>query len=181
MKIIDCEIKDVKLIQPRVFGDERGYFYEAYRKTVFEDAGIDIEFVQDNVSKSHKHIIRGLHYQIINPQDKLVTCLRGRILDIAVDIRKESPTFGKYVKAELSEENKYLLLVPKGFAHGFAVLSDDAIVSYKCSDYYNPAGERGIKWDDESLNIAWSVQNPQLNERDSNLPNLSTIKREDLF
>lgn len=181
MKIIDCEIKDVKLIQPNVFGDDRGCFYESFRQSEFENAGININFVQDNVSKSHKNIIRGLHYQIENAQDKLVACLMGTILDVAVDIRKGSPTFGKYVVAELSDKNKNLLLVPKGFAHGFSVLSEYAVVSYKCSDYYNPKGERGIKWDDKSLNINWRVEHPILNQRDLNLPYLSTIKEEDLF
>jgi len=181
MKITDCSIKDVKLIEPRVFKDNRGYFYESFRASSLKEAGIDIDFVQDNVSKSYQNAIRGLHYQIINPQDKLVACLKGTILDIAVDLRKDSLTFGQYVAVKLSDENNRLLFVPKGFAHGFSVLSKEAIVSYKCSDYYNPEGERGVKWNDPFIQVNWEVEHPILSEKDQNLPSLSSLSEENLF
>lgn len=181
MKISDTRIPAVKVIDPKVFEDERGYFFESFRESVFKDAGIDIHFVQDNVSKSYRNTIRGLHYQIVNPQAKLVQCLRGSILDVAVDLRKEAPTFGHYVAIKLSETNKRSLFVPEGFAHGFSVLSDEAIVSYKCSDYYNPDGERGVRWDDPLIRINWDVTRPILSEKDRKLPLLSSINEEDLF
>src|SRR5690554_3210463 len=137
MKIKNTEIEDVKIIEPWIFEDDRGYFFESFRKMVFEETGIHENFVQDNVSKSYKNTIRGLHYQIQNPQAKLVQCLYGKIIDVAVDLRRSSKTFGTFVSAELSSENKNLFFIPKGFAHGFSVLSEEAIVSYKCSDYYN--------------------------------------------
>src|SRR5699024_5709231 len=135
--------EDVLLIKPSVFKDERGFFFESYRRQLLEDKGIHLSFVQDNVSLSRKHTLRGLHYQIESPQDKLLMVLQGEILDVAVDLRKSSPTFGRHVSRKLSAQNKHQLLVPQGFAHGFLVLSDQALVHYKCSDYYNPAGERG--------------------------------------
>ncbi len=181
MKIKETAIPDVKLIEPRVFEDNRGYFYEAYRQSVLQEAGIEAHFVQDNVSKSIRNTLRGLHYQIINPQAKLVQCLHGNIIDVAVDIRRHSPTFGKHVAAELSSQNKQLLFIPEGFAHGFLVLSEEAVVSYKCTDYYNAAGERGIKWDDPEIGINWNVENPVLSEKDRHLPLLSELKHEELF
>ncbi len=181
MRITDCKIEGVKLIEPRVFEDDRGYFFESFRDSIFKDTGIGVEFVQDNVSKSCQNTVRGLHYQIKSPQDKLVTCLKGTIIDVAVDIRKESPTFGQHLAFELSDENHRLLLIPKGFAHGFSVLSKEAIISYKCSDYYNPDGERGIRWDDPSVQINWRVNNPILSGKDKILPLLSLTREEDLF
>ena len=181
MNITDSRIPAVKLIEPRVFEDDRGYFYEAFRESVFREAGIEEHFVQDNVSRSFRNAIRGLHYQIENPQAKLVQCLKGTILDVAVDLRKGSSTFGNYVAFKLSEESKRLLFVPKGFAHGFSVLSDEAIVSYKCSDYYNREGERGVRWDDPDIRINWNVERPILSEKDRKLPLLSSINKEDLF
>lgn len=181
MKIEETSIPDVKLIEPRVFEDNRGYFYEAFRESVLLEGGIEVRFVQDNVSKSVRNTLRGLHYQIVNPQAKLVQCLHGKIMDVAVDIRRGSPTFGHYVAAELSSQNKQLLFIPEGFAHGFLVLSDEAVVSYKCSDYYNAAGERGIKWNDPEIGINWNIENPVLSEKDARLPLLSELKNEDLF
>tara|TARA_R110002096_G_scaffold39845_3_gene108669 strand:- start:7890 stop:8435 length:546 start_codon:yes stop_codon:yes gene_type:complete len=181
MRITDCKIEGIKLIEPRVFEDDRGYFFESFRDSIFKDTGIGVEFVQDNVSKSCQNTVRGLHYQIKSPQDKLVTCLKGTIIDVAVDIRKESPTFGQHLAFELSDENHRLLLIPKGFAHGFSVLSKEAIISYKCSDYYNPDGERGIRWDDPSVQINWRVNNPILSDKDKILPLLSLTREEDLF
>ena len=181
MNITATRIPDVKIIEPRVFEDDRGYFYEAYRESVLKDAGIDKHFVQDNVSRSYHNAIRGLHYQIENPQAKLVQCLSGTILDVAVDIRKDSISFGNYVAIKLSDVSKRMLYIPEGFAHGFSVLSDEAIVAYKCSDYYNREGERGIRWDDPTIRINWDVDRPILSEKDRKLPLLSSVNKEDLF
>ncbi len=181
MNITDTKIPAVKLIEPTVFEDRRGYFFESYRKSLLHEAGITADFVQDNISKSYQNTVRGLHYQIQQPQAKLVQCIKGAILDVAVDIRVDSPTFGKHVAFELSEENKRMLFVPVGFAHGFSVLSDEAIFAYKCSDYYCKEGERGIRWDDLEIEINWSVEKPILSDKDQKLPLLSSIKKEDLF
>lgn len=181
MNISESRIPAVKVIEPRVFEDDRGYFYEAYRESILQDAGIEDRFVQDNVSKSYKNTIRGLHYQIENPQAKLVQCLKGAILDVAVDLRQNSPSFGNYVAYKLSDVSKRMLYIPKGFAHGFSVLSDEAIVSYKCSDYYNADGERGVRWDDPLIRIHWDVSRPILSEKDRKLPLFSSLKDEDLF
>jgi dTDP-4-dehydrorhamnose 3,5-epimerase len=181
MKISESRIKGVFVFEPNVFEDDRGYFFESFRKSHLEQIGFDLEFVQDNVSKSYQGTIRGLHYQIEKPQDKLITCLRGEVLDVAVDIRKNSPTFGNYVAYKLSEKNHRSLLVPKGFAHGFSVLSEEAIISYKCSDYYNKEGERGIRWDDPLIRINWDVSKPVLSEKDRKLPLFSSLKEEDTF
>lgn len=181
MNISDTRIPAVKVIEPRVFEDDRGYFYEAYRESILREAGIEDHFVQDNVSKSYKNTIRGLHYQIENPQAKLVQCLKGAILDVAVDLRQNSPSFGNYVAYKLSDVSKRMLYIPAGFAHGFSVLSDEAIVSYKCSDYYNAEGERGVRWDDPLIRIHWDVARPILSEKDRKLPLFSSLKDEDLF
>ncbi|HBQ61221.1 MAG TPA: dTDP-4-dehydrorhamnose 3,5-epimerase [Balneolaceae bacterium] len=181
MKISDTRIPDVKIVEPRVFEDDRGYFFEAFRESVFRDSGIEEHFVQDNVSRSYKNTIRGLHYQIQNPQAKLVQCLRGTILDVAVDLRQNSPSFGNYVAVKISDVSKRMLFVPKGFAHGFSVLSDEAIVSYKCSDYYNQDGERGVRWDDPQIRVNWDVERPILSDKDRKLPLLSSINEKDLF
>lgn len=181
MKISETRIPGVKIIEPRVFEDDRGYFFEAYRKSILSEAGIEEEFVQDNVSKSYRNAVRGLHYQIENPQAKLVQCLRGSILDVAVDLRQDSPSFGNYVAIKLSDVSKRMLFIPKGFAHGFSVLSDEAIVAYKCSDYYNAEGERGLRWDDPLIRINWDVSRPILSEKDRKLPLFSSLKEEDLF
>lgn len=175
-------IKDVILIKPTVFGDNRGFFLESYKKSDFEANGISVEFNQDNHSKSSKHVLRGLHYQA-NPysQAKLVRCVRGRIYDIAVDLRKESETYKKYVKVELSEENKCMLFIPQGFAHGFVVLSDEAEIIYKASGEYNPEADRGVFWKDKDLNINWEIDfEPILSLKDQNLPCLSEINLEEI-
>ena len=181
MKITESRIKEVKLLEPRVFEDDRGYFFESYRENLLKEAGISSSFVQDNISKSFRGTVRGLHYQIENPQAKLVCCLKGTILDVAVDIRRKSPTFGNYVAFKLSEDNHRMLYVPVGFAHGFSVLSDEAVVAYKCSDYYNPEGERGIRWDDPLIRINWDVSRPILSEKDRKLPLFSSLRDEDTF
>lgn len=175
-------IKDVILIKPSVFGDNRGFFLESYKKSDFEANGISVEFNQDNHSKSSKHVLRGLHYQA-NPysQAKLVRCVRGRIYDIAVDLRKESETYKKYVKVELSEENKCMLFIPQGFAHGFVVLSEEAEIIYKASGEYNPEADRGIFWKDKDLNINWEIDfEPILSLKDQNLPCLSEVNLEEI-
>lgn len=181
MKIKETGIPDVKIIKPRVFEDDRGCFFESYRESVLKEVGVDLRFVQDNVSVSVKGTLRGLHYQIEQPQAKLIQCLKGEILDVAVDIRRSSPTFGEHISYVLSEENHHGLFIPVGFAHGFSVLSNEAVISYKCSDYYNKSGERGIIWNDPGLNINWQTEQPVLSEKDRQNPLLSSLKEEDLF
>ena len=168
MKIIATPIPDILLIEPRVFQDERGFFMESYQKKQFREAGIDVDFVQDNHSKSCQGTLRGLHYQIRQPQGKLVRVIGGEIFDVAVDIRKHSPTFGQWVGDYLSAENKRMLWVPVGFAHGFLVTSPEAEVVYKASDYYAPEWERSILWNDPAIDIAWPTQgeNPILSAKD---------------
>ncbi|HAQ62237.1 TPA: dTDP-4-dehydrorhamnose 3,5-epimerase [Candidatus Delongbacteria bacterium] len=155
-KLIETSIKNLYLIEFKRFSDERGHFFESFNRLKLSDSGVDIDFIQDNVSKSKKGVLRGLHYQI-DPfsQTKLLTVLNGRILDVAVDLRKKSPTFGKYLSFELSSEDNTMLLIPKGFAHGFIALCDDTVIQYKCDRYYSPAHERGILFKDSNLNIDW--------------------------
>jgi len=152
-----CEIEGLKIITPTVYGDERGYFMETYNYNDYSDVGIDVKFVQDNQSKSGKGVLRGLHFQINNPQDKLVRVIWGEVFDVAVDIRKGSPTYGKWHGVFLSAENKKQFFIPKGFAHGFLVLSESAVFSYKCSDFYNPNDEGGLRWDDPEIGIRWPI------------------------
>lgn len=162
MQFIQQEIQDVILCQPTVFQDERGFFLESYKKTIFSSAGISEEFVQDNHSRSKQGVLRGLHYQIQNPQGKLVRTIVGEIFDVAVDIRKNSPTFGKWVGVNLSAENKNMLWIPPGCAHGFYTLTPWAEILYKASDYYAPQWERTIKWDDPAIGIKWPIINNQM-------------------
>ena len=171
-EFIKQKIEDVILIRPKVFGDHRGFFTETYKKSEFEANGIKTLFLQDNHSKSSKGVLRGLHYQLPPyEQAKLVRCVRGKIFDVAVDIRKNSKTFGQYVKVELSEENKHMLYIPEGFAHGFVVLSDEAELLYKTSNEYAPQYDKGIYWADKDLNIDWGIDfEPVLSEKDKNQP-----------
>ena len=158
MKVIKTDIEGVVILEPEVYTDERGYFFESYSQQRFDEVVNPIRFVQENESKSRYGVIRGLHYQRGDAaQAKLVSVVRGRILDIAVDIRKSSPTFGKYVAVEISEDNKRQIFVPRGFAHGFAVLSDEAVLQYKCDNYYAPSEERGIAWNDPAIGIEWGI------------------------
>ncbi|MGF7409750.1 dTDP-4-dehydrorhamnose 3,5-epimerase [Providencia alcalifaciens] len=159
MKIIKTNIPDVKIIEPQVFGDERGFFMETWNQKKFEElvTGKSTNFVQDNHSKSKKGILRGLHYQIENTQGKLVRVISGEVFDVAVDIRKDSPSFGQWVGVYLSEENKRQLWIPEGFAHGFYVTSNNAEFTYKCTDYYNPKAELSIAWNDPDLLINWPI------------------------
>ncbi|MEZ8341279.1 dTDP-4-dehydrorhamnose 3,5-epimerase [Vibrio cyclitrophicus] len=161
MKVIDTRIPDVKIIEPSVFGDERGFFMETWNQKKFEElvTGKSTQFVQDNHSKSKKGILRGLHYQTANTQGKLVRVVSGEVFDVAVDIRKDSPTFGQWVGEYLSAENKRQLWVPEGFAHGFYVTSDEAEFVYKCTDYYNPSTEISILWNDPEIGIEWPIGN----------------------
>lgn len=180
MKFLETNIPGVVIVEPKIFGDDRGFFSEVYRKKHFAENGIKETFVQDNLSRSKKDTLRGLHYQLQNPQAKLVMATRGRILDVAVDIRKNSPTFGQYMMVELSEENKRMLFIPGGFAHGFLVLSEIADFQYKCSNYYDPESEFGIRWDDPEIGVSWNVSDPLLSEKDKNAPLLSEINPDNL-
>ena len=181
MNVIASDIPEVLILEPRVFGDERGFFYESFNAKAFADAtGLrDLTFVQDNHSRSAKGVLRGLHYQIENVQGKLVRVTAGEVLDIAVDIRQSSPTFGRWTGVRLSAENARQLWIPAGFAHGFVVLSDYAEFLYKTTDYYTPAAERCIRWDDPDLAIDWQLSGtPQLSAKDQNG---KVFKEADLF
>lgn len=178
MNVIKTEIPDVLIFEPKVFSDERGFFMESFNQKVFEEAvGRKVEFVQDNHSKSTKGVLRGLHYQV-EPyaQGKLVRCIAGEVFDVAVDIRKDSETFGKWVGVNISSENKRQLWIPEGFAHGFLVLSDSADFLYKTSNYYSPIHERGIVWNDPTININWPINIDKiLSEKDTILPKFINV------
>lgn len=159
MKVVQTSIPDLLIIEPKVFGDERGFFYESFNQRKFSElTGLQVEFVQDNHSKSAKGVLRGLHYQIHHPQGKLVRAVQGTVLDVAVDIRQSSPTFGQHVAVELSSENKRMFWVPPGFAHGFVVLTETAEFLYKTTDYWYPEHERSIRWNDPALSIDWNLE-----------------------
>jgi dTDP-4-dehydrorhamnose 3,5-epimerase len=178
MEFIKTAIPEVILIKPKVFGDTRGFFLESYRKSLFVDNGIRDEFIQDNHSKSNKGVLRGLHYQL-NPhaQGKLVRCVRGSVFDVAVDIRKGSPTFGQWVGFELSDHNQQMLWIPVGFAHGFVTLEDDTEFLYKTTGEYHPASDRGIKFDDPTIDIKWpEVGELFLSEKDQHQPSLANAE-----
>lgn len=158
MKVVETGIEGLKIIEPRIFSDERGYFFESYNQMKFAEIGINVNFVQDNESKSCFGTLRGLHFQKNNfAQAKLVRVVKGRVLDVAVDLRRGSPTFGQHFSCEISEENKRMFFVPRGFAHGFAVLSESAIFQYKCDNFYSPQNEDGIIWNDSDLGIDWKI------------------------
>ena len=157
IKVTTCEIEGLKVVEPSVFGDERGYFMETYNYNDYKEAGIDMQFVQDNQSSSKKGVLRGLHFQKEYPQDKLVRVVSGEVFDVAVDLRKESDTYGKWYGVILSAENKKQFFIPKGFAHGFVVLSESAEFAYKCTDFYHANDEGGIKWDDTDIGIKWPI------------------------
>lgn len=175
MKVIKTDIEGVVIIEPQLFGDSRGYFMESYSERDFARLVAPVRFVQDNESRSRYGVVRGLHYQR-EPysQSKLVRCLEGRVLDVAVDIRPESPTYGKYMAVELSADNHRQLFIPKGFAHGFAVLSKEALFAYKCDEFYHPEAEYGIAWDDPTLSIDWGLPKEDiiLSEKDKGYNNL---------
>ena len=167
MEVIETKIKGLLIIKPKIFADERGYFFESYNETSFKQNGIHANFVQDNQSLSNAGVLRGLHFQAPPyDQGKLVRVINGAVLDIAVDIRKNSPTYGQHISIELNEENKTMFYIPSGFAHGFLTLRDNTIFSYKCTNIYNKASEGCILWNDSNLNIDWNVSNPILSEKD---------------
>ena len=167
MQVIKTEIPDVKIINPKVFGDQRGFFLETYEQKRYQEMlNINLTFVQDNHSRSQKNVLRGLHFQKENPQGKLVRVVRGEVFDVAVDIRKDSSTYGKWVGVILSEDNKSQLWIPPGLAHGFLVLSDIADFEYKCTNYYDPNSERCLLWNDPTVNINWPISTPILSDKD---------------
>lgn len=171
------EIEGVYIIEPKVFGDDRGYFMETYKESDFIEAGLDYKFVQDNQSKSRKGVLRGLHYQLHHPQAKLVRVISGEVFDVAVDLRKNSPTYGKWVGVILTAENKKMFMIPRGFAHGFVVLSETAEFVYKCDELYHPEDEGGIMWNDPEVGIVWPYEGePLLSEKDKKHPSLKESK-----
>ena len=179
MEVTKTKLAGCVILEPRVFEDNRGYFFESYNKKSLEDTLGDINFVQDNQSKSTYGVMRGLHLQVgEHAQAKLVRVLAGKVLDVAVDVRRDSPTYGEYVAVELSEENKRLFFIPRGFAHGFVVLTDSAIFSYKCDNYYAPHAESGILYNDSDLNIDWQVKPEDMvvSEKDQNLPTFAEFR-----
>lgn len=185
IEVVKTEIPGVLIIEPKVFGDDRGYFMESFNAREFaEKTGVDITFVQDNESKSRFGVLRGLHFQLPPyAQSKLVRVVKGKVLDVAVDIRKGSPTYGKYVTCEMTEENKRQFFVPKGFAHGFCVLSDEAVFQYKCDDFYHPEAEGAIAWDDPDICIPWPLvtDNVVLSEKDKHHPYLKDFESPFIF
>lgn len=176
MNVIKTKIDGILIIEPKVYGDERGFFYEMYHANRYKEIGINQEFLQDNRSRSSKGVLRGLHFQKHKPQGKLVTVTHGEVFDVAVDLRPQSPTFGKYESIILSGENRIQFYIPPGFAHGFYVLSDTADFQYKCTDFYDPADEGGIIWSDKTVNIPWPIENPNLSAKDNVLPTLNEIR-----
>ena len=185
MEVIKTDIEGVFIIEPKVFGDARGYFFESYSAREFKDkTGLDIAFVQDNESKSRYGVLRGLHFQLPPyTQSKLVRCVKGKVLDVAVDIRKGSPTYGKYAMCELTEENHRQFFVPKGMAHGFVVLSEEAVFQYKCDEFYHPEAEGAIAWDDSEISIEWPVkaEDVLLSEKDKHHPCLNDFDSPFIF
>jgi dTDP-4-dehydrorhamnose 3,5-epimerase len=180
MKRIETELSGVVVIEPLVFKDERGFFFESYQEVKFAELGVRDHFVQDNHSKSIKGTLRGLHYQITRPQSKLCRVIQGEVLDVVVDIRRGSPQFGQHVSVLLSAENMRQIYVPAGFAHGYVVLSETAEFLYKCNDFYFPEYERGVIWNDAEIGISWGIQKPILSVKDSAHPVLSNIPLSEL-
>ena len=181
MEIITTEFPGLVLIKPKIFGDARGYFYESWTKERYESVGITEDFVQDNVSFSSRGVLRGLHYQKPHTQGKLVSVLMGEVWDVVVDLCRGSPTFGKWQGFTLTGEHKEQLYVPRGFAHGFCVLSETALFQYKCTDKYSPESERGIIWNDPTLAIPWPVREPVISEKDTKHPYFKDLKDELIF
>lgn len=181
MNVIRCELAGLLLIEPKVFGDARGFFLETWNQRLYRECGLDAQFVQDNLSFSRRGTLRGLHFQNPTPQGKLVSVLQGEVFDVAVDIRRSSATFGRWHGVNLSGENKRQFFVPPGFAHGFLVLSETAMFHYKCTDFYSPKDELAIRWDDPVLGIQWPVKEPLLSEKDSNASLLRDLPTGRLF
>lgn len=176
----ETPIKDIYIIKPTVFGDDRGHFFESYTKKDFHDIGLEMKFVQDNQSKSQKGVLRGLHFQSEHPQGKLVRVVKGKVFDVAVDLRKGSPTFGQYFGVELSAENKLMFYIPEGFAHGFLTLSNEVLFLYKTTEYYCAECDKGVIWNDTDINIKWpldkyGIDKPVLSKKDANLPKFADL------
>src|SRR3990167_4290509 len=180
MNISETKLKGLLIIKPKLFKDERGVFFESFQAEKYKALGIPA-FVQDNVSYSKLHVLRGLHYQLPQPQGKLVWVSKGAVWDVVVDIRRESPTFGKWFNITLSDEDHTQFYVPPGFAHGFCTLEDNTLFHYKCTDYYSPQTERGIAWNDPALNIPWPVKHPVLSPKDHHYPSIKKVPHEHLF
>ena len=180
MNLIETALPGVLILEPRVFGDERGFFFVSWQQQRYVELGLPADFVQDNLSFSRKGVLRGLHFQHPNPQGKLVQVLQGAVFDVAVDIRWGSPTFGRWAATTLSGENHRQFYVPADFAHGFCVLSDTALFSYKCTDFYNPQAELSVRWDDPQIAIDWPLQNPSLSHKDEAASLLKDIPRDKL-
>ena len=181
MKVLTCDIAGLLILEPKVFGDARGFFLETYNERRYREAGLDATFVQDNLSFSRRGILRGLHFQNPNPQGKLLQVLQGEVFDVAVDVRRSSPTFGRWHGLMLSAENKLQFYIPPGFAHGFLVTSDTALFHYKCTELYSPKDEMAIRWDDPAIGIEWPMKDPLLSERDSKALRLRDAPSERLF
>ena len=181
MKVATCDIPGLLIIEPKVFGDARGFFLETWNQRRYREAGLPADFVQDNISFSRRGTLRGLHFQNPNPQGKLLQVLQGEVFDVALDIRRSSATFGKWHGLVLSAENKRQFYIPSGFAHGFAVLSDTALFHYKCTEFYSPRDEMAICWDDPDVGIEWPLKEPVLSERDAKGLRLRDAPRERLF
>jgi dTDP-4-dehydrorhamnose 3,5-epimerase len=177
MNVIATDIPEVLIIEPKLFGDQRGFFLETYQFRRYAELGISRPFVQDNMSRSSYGVLRGLHLQNPSPQGKLISVIRGRVLDVAVDVRIGSPNFGRHVAVELSEVDRRQLWVPRGFAHGFVVLSETADFFYKCDDLYSPKDELAVCWDDPAIGINWGVSNPSVSARDAAAPRLADVKK----
>ena len=178
MNIIKTKLDGLLITEPKVFGDERGFFYETYHEQRYKNAGIKESLVQDNRSRSTGNVLRGLHFQKRKPQGKLVTVTAGTVFDVAVDLREDSPTFGQYESIILSGDNRLQFYIPPGFAHGFCVLSDIADFQYKCTDFYDPTDEGGIIWNDNSININWPISEPNLSLKDKELPSLEDVRKQ---
>jgi dTDP-4-dehydrorhamnose 3,5-epimerase len=181
MKVIPCPIPGLLLIEPKVFGDPRGFFMELWNQRDAEELGIQAPFVQDNVSFSRRGILRGMHFQNPHVQAKLVTVFQGEVFDVVVDLRRGSPSFGQWYGTNLSAENKRLFFIPRGFAHGFAVLSETALFHYKCSEFYSPQDEGSFRWDDPEIGIEWPIRDPLLSEKDARAPWFRDVPRERFF
>lgn len=178
MKVIKTKLEGCVIIEPDVFGDHRGFFKETFQAERYQKAGLALPFVQDNYSRSTRGVLRGLHFQKTKPQGKLVSCSAGEVFDVAVDLRPESPTYGQWEGVTLSADNHVQFYVPPGFAHGFVVMSDVADFQYKCTDYYDPADEGGVIWNDPDIAVSWPFESPLLSEKDSKLPTLRTLKKD---
>ncbi|HEV2527373.1 MAG TPA: dTDP-4-dehydrorhamnose 3,5-epimerase [Thermomicrobiales bacterium] len=180
VNVIQTELPGVVIIEPRKFGDDRGYFMETWNRDTYREAGLDLTFVQDNLSSSSRGVLRGLHYQLPSGQGKLVSCVQGEVFDVAVDIRRGSPTFGRWVGVSLSAENARRLYIPPEFAHGFQVVSETALFTYKCTDVYNKSAEGSVRWDDPAIGIDWPVADPSLSDKDRVAPLLADVPQDRL-